>query len=333
MEQEIFTREHALVEAIKTWADTSFIGDDCAVLPGNQLATTDTLVEGTHFLLGKISWRDLGWKAVAVNLSDVAAMAGRPRYLLVSATLTPRISKAEFQELYLGMVDCAKTYGAQIVGGDLTRGESLVLSVTVLADVHEVGCLLRSGAQAGDAVVVTGDFGASRAGLWLIQEEGENISFEQPIIESAHGSHCLRAHFRPLPRLCESWSLVRRAGSRAALMDASDGLADALAQIARKSRVGMQIDLERLPIHNETRVVAQKAEIDPLDWALYGGEDYELVGCMADASFQGWSRDNPFIKIGTVTDGGSIELKRTLPSGACEINDIDLRRCFEQISL
>src|SRR5579871_54710 len=116
----VLTSEQQLVETIKGWADNSFIGDDCAVLPGGLLATTDSLVEGTHFVTGWTSYRDLGWKACAVNLSDIAAMAGRPRYVLVSLTVPSTMRRVDFRDFYESFISCARTYRAQVVGGDLT---------------------------------------------------------------------------------------------------------------------------------------------------------------------------------------------------------------------
>lgn len=317
-EKRFFTREQELVGAIKSWTDSPFIGDDCAVVDDGILLTTDTLVEGTHFLLPLIALRDLGWKSIAVNLSDVAAMAGRPRDLLVSITVPPHMDKAAFTHLYDGMIECSKTYKTQIVGGDLTKGNALTLGITVQGKVHENGCLLRSGAKPGDLVVVTGDFGASKAGLWVLLNHLDSVN-DYP--------HSIAAHIHPVPRLCESWSMVRRTGSRGALMDASDGLADALSQICRASRVGMDIDLEKLPIDVETVSVAQKAGADPVDWALYGGEDYELVGCIPESQFNGWIEDNPLKVIGVVTDSDEINLK----SGEKTALQLDLSKCFEQI--
>jgi thiamine-monophosphate kinase len=302
------TREHRLIAKIKQWTDERLIGDDCALLPGQTLVTADTLVEHTHFVIPGISYADLGWKSIAVNLSDIAAMCGRPRFAIVNLTLPPQVREADIEHLYLGMVDCARAYRCRIVGGDLTRGDIIVISITVLGEAHERGVALRNGAKPGDVVVCTGDFGASAAGLWTMQHG-----------EAPHYKHVSQKHFRPLPRLCESWSLVRATGGRCALMDASDGLADALVQIAAASKVGMDIDASNLPVHAETRDVAKRAGVDVMDWILYGGEDYELVGTIAP---EHWSQlqespHNAFVKIGTVTnEAQNVSLRRagqTLP--------------------
>ena len=310
------TKEHRLIESIKSWTGERLIGDDCAILPGRGLVTADSLVQGTHFLLPGISYEDLGWKSIAVNLSDVAAMAGRPRFAIVSLTLPDDVSEADFEKLFGGMLDCARSYRCRIVGGDLTRGPVLVVSITVIGDEHESGVLRRSTALPGDVVVVTGDFGASAAGLWLLQKS----------IKRAQ--HCLNKHFRPLPRLCESWALVRQTGGRGAMMDASDGLADALIQLASASQVGITVQAEKIPLHPETIEVSVEADVEAMDWALYGGEDYELVACLSESDWQAISSSptNPFTAIGQVTSqAGQIVLK----TQKGEIQRIDLNRAFQ----
>jgi len=291
-DQQNTTREQRLIANIKKWTGERLIGDDCAVLPSQMLVTADTLVENSHFIIPGISFPDLGWKSLAVNLSDIAAMCGRPRFAVVNLTLPPQVTDRDIEMLYGGIVDCARAYRCRIVGGDLTAGSIIVISITLIADTHENGISLRSAAKTGDVVICTGDFGASAAGLWLMKAK------------LAGFPHCSNKHFRPLPRLCESWSLIRNSDGRAAAMDASDGLADALVQIGRSSAVGMEVDEAAIPIHQQTQDVARLAGADAMDWALYGGEDYELVATIAA---ERWLRmqqlpNNTFKKIGTVTD-------------------------------
>lgn len=296
------TCEHRLIAKIKEWTGERLIGDDCAVLPGQMLVTADTLVEHTHFIIPGISYADLGWKSVAVNLSDIAAMCGRPRFAIVNLTLPPGVRELEIEQLYRGMIECARKYRCRIVGGDLTRGDSIVISITLIGDAHESGIALRSGARPGDVIIATGDFGASAAGLWCMQC-GQTGRF----------SYAAQKHFRPLPRLCESWALIRTTRGRLALMDASDGLADALVQIAHESGVGMRIDAASLPVHAETKQIAAEANLDVMDWILYGGEDYELVGTIAPEhwSLMQESPHNAFVRIGTVTDQtGKVSLEK-----------------------
>ncbi len=311
------TSEQKLVEDIKEWSGNKHIGDDCAILPGGQLVTADALVEGTHFITEEIGYENLGWKAAAVNLSDIAAMGGRPRHLVVSLTLPSNVKQTSVRQLMTSLIGCAKTYRANVVGGDLTAGPILVINVTVIGDVHESGCLTRSGAQVGDVVVVTGDFGASRAGLELV---GKSKA------EQEKYPYVWERHVKPKPRLCESWSLIRKTGNRGSLMDASDGLADALIQIARASQVGIEVNKSDIPIHPETVTVAKAYGADPVDWAFYGGEDYELVGTLPEKVWQGWksNENNPFTEIGRVDSSAGVFLKTNEKRIA-----LDLKRSFQ----
>jgi thiamine-monophosphate kinase len=292
-------------------------------LPGQQLATTDSLVEGTHFLPSLSSYEDIGWKAVAVNLSDIAAMGGYPEHLLVAISMPPAFTREQFTRLYTGIVDCANTYKTRIVGGDLTSSPQLTLGLTVLGSWHENGCLKRSGARPGDLVIATGDFGASAAGLWYLQNETSGRSI-RPLYVRTCG-----AHRRPVPRLADAWSLVKRSDSRGALMDSSDGLADALCQISWSSNVLIEVDLELVPIHDETRELATLAGVDVNNWALYGGEDYQLVGCLRSEIWDNYRHElSPsFSVIGRVLEGRGVKLK----IGSADGPELELSRTFQQI--
>ncbi len=341
---ELLTGEQKIIDSIKSWVGGNLIGDDCALIASQMLVSTDALVEDTHFRRDLMSLEEIGWKSVAVNLSDIAAMAGRPRYLFVTVCAPPGFSQNDFRRLYQGITDCARQYRLTIAGGDIAAAEKLMLSLTVIGDVHENGCLTRSGAKAGDVVIATGDFGASRAGLFrllsactdkgssgrAVHENAASVAREK---NAQAASYAINRHVHPLPRLSESWELVRKTGSAGALMDASDGLADALLQIARASSVGLRIELSSISIHEETKKLAAEAGADPMDWALYGGEDYELVGCI-DANVWGeWrkegSKNNPFYPIGIVTDGQSIELTR---HGAAA-PPLDMQKSFQHLNV
>jgi len=321
----VLNREQKLISQIKNLVGASgrFIGDDCAILPGNLLITTDALIEQTHFSLNSTSLNDLGWKAMAVNLSDIAAMAGLPEYAVIalSAPEAFYISNNVIA-LYEGLQACADHYQTSIVGGDITRGPVLAIIITIVGRARQSGVLRRSGAKAGDVVLVTGDFGASVAGLRLLTE---NNFFSFP--------YCLEKHRRPQPRLTEAAALIEKTGSRGALMDTSDGLADALAQISQASSVGMQIDLAAIPMHADTRSVASQANLDPYDLALYGGEDYELVACLPKAVWQAWHNQSPesakaFKVIGIVNDTDNIQLM----FGNEPARQLDLKKVFQHIS-
>lgn len=331
----LLTGEQKIIDSIKSWVGGNLIGDDCALIASQMLVSTDALVEGTHFRRDLMSLEEIGWKAVAVNLSDIAAMAGRPRYVFVTVCAPPDFAQNDFRSLYQGITDCARQYRLTVAGGDITRADKLMLSLTVIGDVHENGCLTRSGAKAGDVVIATGDFGASRAGLWQLLS-GQAGKRKAGTAEGSAGesatNYALSRHVHPLPRLDESWLLVQKTGSFGALMDASDGLADALLQIARASSVGLMIEQGSIPIHEQTKKIAKEAGIDVMDWALYGGEDYELVGCI-DANVWGeWrkegSKGNPFVPIGIVTDGQTIDMTRY----GSVAPPLDMSKCFQHLA-
>jgi thiamine-monophosphate kinase len=246
--------------------------------------------------------------------------------LLISLTLPRLFSREQFNRLYSGIIDCASTYRTRIVGGDLTTGANLVLNVTALGDVHESGCMLRSGAAVGDIVVVTGNFGASIAGLWYLK----HAQMSAVTRSAPRFTHCCETHRRPQARLTEAWELVSRTRGRGALMDTSDGLADALDQISRASHVGMDIDLLRVPIHIETARLASEARINPYDWALYGGEDYELVGCVPSEIWDNWvgQPENPFTAIGKIKASAGVNLRLGSKAGP----ELDPAKCFQQIN-
>lgn len=340
------SKEQQLIRDIRSVVGDKFLGDDCAYVRGGLLLSTDTLLEGNHFLLELSDLADIGFKAMAVNLSDIAAMAGLPRFALVALTLPDSLTRKDFLKLYAGIADCARLYDVAIVGGDITSGPVLSITISIIGSANEYGCLTRSGAKRGDAVVVTGQFGLSSGALAALlgalpkgrkkrSHHRNASSFPKQRIEAVRRTFpaSLDHHFRPVPRLLESWQFVKKVGQRGALMDASDGLADALAQIARGSGVGMQIELTDVPMHPETEQIAESLKAEPLDFALYGGEDYELVGCLPGSVWQSWgpeasSGKASFKKIGEVTDSGKIELlykSRTGPK-------LDLQKCFQHLA-
>lgn len=245
------------------------IGDDAAAFrlsPGHVgSATTDTLVEGTHFDPRYTGFHDLGWKAMAANLSDIAAMGGRPLMALVSLTLTGRQSVKDVDDLYRGMRALAGRFAVDIAGGDIVRGRELSVTITVIGECRKGNLGLRSGARPGDAVLVTGTLGGSRAGLQLINSK--------LITKNAK---LLIKHLRPEPRVREALAL---AGSFRlhGMIDISDGLASELHHLARESEVGIAIDRGALPVSPEALAVAGKLGQDPAGYCLYGGEDYELL--------------------------------------------------------
>lgn len=249
------------------------VGDDTAVLKVGKgvwlLFTADMMVEGVHFSLDYSTFYQVGWKALAVNLSDIAAMGGRPTHALVALAIPPRAKPSELLELYQGLREAARAHGVNIVGGDtVSNPERLVLNVTLLGEVGAGEAVYRSGASPGDKVYVTGTLGAPAAGLYLFQNPALPCSPEA-------AEYCRRAHTTPQPRVAAGRFLACCGAS--AMDDISDGLASEMHEICGTSSVGCLIRREEVPIDPRVREVAARAGVDPLEWALFGGEDLELV--------------------------------------------------------
>jgi thiamine-monophosphate kinase len=243
------------------------IGDDTAVLKfgaGKLLATIDMQVEGIHFDLNYCLPAEIGHKALAVNLSDIAAMGGSPRYALVSLALPERIDETFIKSLYRGMKLLSRRFDVDIVGGNLTRTPGpLVIDIACLGETKKPR--LRKGARPGDFLAVTGNLGNSAAGLAALREFGRSAVRRFPT--------CARAHLLPTPRVKEGL----RFKSATSMIDISDGLSSEAHHLAEHSGVGLIIDERLLPIGKECREIARRMKCDPLVWALHGGEDYELL--------------------------------------------------------
>ena len=247
-----------------------WIGDDTAVLraPGGTiLFTTDLLVSGVHFDLAWTGPEDLGYKAIAVNCSDIAAMGGTPRRAVVGLVVPAEApaGRVEFlQSMYRGMRECCDRYGVGVVGGDVSRGAQLVISVAMIGNPAGRRVIGRDGAAPGDAVCVTGTLGAAAAGLRLLRE-GWDDRLDLRL-----------AHLRPQPRVPEAGILRRHLPS--AMIDVSDGFAADLGHLCRSSGVEAWVDPARLPVADLRSPAggAYAPGLDALELALSGGEDYEL---------------------------------------------------------
>jgi thiamine-monophosphate kinase len=260
------------------------IGDDAAVLdltPGAALlATTDLLIEGVHFRRASASPRDIGWKAMAVNLSDIAAMGGVPRWALVALALPASAEAGDVDAFYAGMRDAGEPHDVVIVGGDTSASlEGWVITVTLLGE-HTGTPRLRSMARPGDAVAVTGALGHSAAGLAALARGPEHPRSGEPAVLAKVAT----AHLRPTPRVTEGRWLATQPAVHA-LMDTSDGLATDLAHICRESHVAARVALDRLPMSSAVLEAARLLGANPIEWATGGGEDYELLlTCDRDAA-------------------------------------------------
>ena len=248
------------------------IGDDAAAWRTRdaiELSTTDTVVEGVHFTRDTTPWLDLGWKVMAANLSDIAAMGGTPLYALVTLGLPENTPVPAIEELYQGMIEICKEYGAAIAGGDVVRSPVTFVSLT-LNGIHLGRPMLRSAARPDDLLAVTGFLGSSRGGLELMTRNSA-IDAEEAVDPEA-AEYLRQAHRRPRPRVDEGRILVD-SGVMAA-MDISDGLMDDLGKMMAASGQAAQVDSWRFPLHPLLR----RAFPDrALHLALAGGEDYELL--------------------------------------------------------
>ena len=274
--------ELGLLARLAQFCPQDAIKDDAALMAvstGCELVvTTDVLVDGVHFSDRTTTASDVGWRAAAANLSDLAAMGAQPLGITVGLSLPADTAIAWVEGLYQGIGDCLEEYGGAIVGGDLCRSSVTTVSITALGEVAPESVIRRSAALPNQAIVATGGHGASRAGLELLlnPETGAALS-------EAERTYFIRAHQHPRPRLDVPpiLSTLQKTDPGAPLiagMDSSDGLANAVLQICQASGVGAKLKRSHLPIPAslERWVGAEKA----LDWTLYGGEDFELVLCL-----------------------------------------------------
>lgn len=281
--------EQGLLQRLHQFCPAEIIGDDGAAilwhsaLGDSLVVTTDVLVDGVHFSDRTTSPEDVGWRAAAANLSDLAAMGASPIGITVGLALPGQTPVRWVEQLYRGMVSCLDNYQTPILGGDVVRSSEISISITAFGQADPKRIIRRSTAQPGDAIVVTGAHGGSRAGLELLlhPELRGQLSPE-------NGQTLIIAHQRPIPRLDILPILLSLKSNDAARddlrvtgMDSSDGLADAVWQIASASGTGAAIESAKVPIL--PALLDWVAPAKALEWALYGGEDFELVLCLAPA--------------------------------------------------
>ena len=286
-ERELIARIRGQLPPAPSWLLVG-IGDDAAVVEPErnrvEVLTVDALVEGIHFDRAFVPPDAIGHRALAVNLSDLAAMGAAPRLALLSMALPPSLTLADFDAIAAGFAALAACHRLHVVGGNLTRSPGpLMIDVTVMGTVKRRQALTRAGARPGDDLYVSGTIGTAAAGLRLLQSSV--VGHQSPLIrhEVATGLttetddwRLKTAYLRPEPRLALGVHLARnRAAS--ACMDLSDGLSDGLQQIADASGVGMIIDADALPIDPWARACFAARGQDPVAEALGGGDDYELL--------------------------------------------------------
>jgi thiamine-monophosphate kinase len=274
------------------------IGDDAAAWYSDtsiQLATVDSLIQDVHFSLDTASWEEVGWKSLAVNVSDIAAMGGLPEYALISLGLPGDTEIEDVIAFYRGMIDLAGEYEVNIVGGDTVSAPQVVINITVLGSTgSEDGKILtRSAARPGDRIAVTGTLGAAGAGVEML---GKGLTFGPGVTASLR-----KACLRPRPRVAEGRLLIEH-GVRSAI-DISDGLIADLNHICQESRVGARVEVDRVPVSPAVKeCFADRA----LELALSGGEDYELLFTAVSDTIDrvGMTASCPITVIGEITAEG-----------------------------
>jgi len=274
--------EH-LTKSIKIKNGTTIkgIGDDAAVLDYNNkkiLVTTDLLVEGIHFNLIYTPLKHLGYKAVAVNLSDICAMNGVPRQITVSIAISKKFT-VEAIELYEGIRLACEKYGIDLIGGDTSSSlTGLLISVTAIGEANETDIVYRSGAKVNDLICVSGDLGAAYMGLQLLEREKYMFTENSKIQPDFSGhEYILERQLKPEPRIDIIKKLTEINVKPTSMIDISDGLSSELMHICKNSNVGCKIYSEKIPIDITTCNIANEFNIAPEIAALNGGEDYELL--------------------------------------------------------
>ncbi|MBX2860829.1 MAG: thiamine-phosphate kinase [Vampirovibrio sp.] len=263
--------EQSILSLVKNHlVDPSVIADDAYVDPDTKTVyTTDLLVEGQHFDRQYFQPEDIGWKAAAVNISDVTAMGGKPQYILVSLGLPKDIGPTWIKKFYNGLSAACQKIGVQIIGGDTVRAPQVIVNVAATGLIptgHTVG--RRNLAEPGDWIIATGHHGLSAVGLNTLRNKVDGYN------------SCKEAHLRPTPRV-KAGARLSKIFSRLCMMDSSDGLADALLKMADASSVRMEVVAPYVPVHWEVEKYATENNVDPLDLVFYGGEDFELVATVS----------------------------------------------------
>lgn len=259
------------------------VGDDAAVMHYDDdrdvLVTTDLLLENVHFDLTYVPLKHLGYKAAAVNFSDICAMNGRPRQITVSLGISARFTVEHIDELYIGIRLACERYGVDLVGGDTCAShQGLVISITCLGDARRSDIVYRNGARPTDLICVTGDLGAAYMGLQLLEREKVASAGQKDFQPDFAGKeYIIERQLKPEPRTDIVEALAAAGIHPTAMMDVSDGLSSELLHICKQSNTGCRVMEDRIPIDYQTAVMAEELNMNLVTAALNGGEDYELL--------------------------------------------------------
>jgi len=283
------------------------IGDDAAVIDMGdkyQLVSTDLLVEGVHFDLAYMPLKHLGYKAVAINVSDICAMNGDAKQITLGLALSNRYTVEALEELYDGIKLACEHYGVDLVGGDTTSSTSgLMISVTVLGEVEKDKITYRSGAKVNDLVVCTGDLGAAYLGLQILNREKEMFK-ENPTIQPdlTGNDYVLRRQLKPEAATKYTQILKELDIVPTSMIDISDGLSSEALHLSKSSEVGITLHEDKIPVDYTAMNLANEFNMNPIFCALSGGEDYELLFTIGQEHYEKLKKDPDFTIVGFVTD-------------------------------
>jgi thiamine-monophosphate kinase len=297
--------EFQFIRNIKDRFDLGFVGDDCAVLAKDQvsdlLITADLLIEGIDFRLEWAKPGDIGHKALAVSLSDVAAMGGTPTSALISLGVPKGLWKSEFvDEFYSGWHALAERFGVELVGGDVSSADELVIDSIVLGEVPKGKAIRRSGAKAGDLIYVSGSLGGSAAGLNILEKPKDSQKWDDEAAE------LVARQLRPIPKVVLAKQL-RKLGIVTAMIDVSDGLSSDLVHICEASGLGATLKADDLPLDSNLSAIGGSRD-EFLNLVLNGGEDFELLFTVVPDCVD-LLTDLPVTQIGEVKDLDRVEIE------------------------
>lgn len=302
------------------------VGDDCAVIGSGKkktVVTTDTMVEGIHFDMMYTPLKHLGYKAVAISISDICAMNATPKQVLVSVAVSNRFSVEALEELYAGIRHCCERYEVDLVGGDTASSRiGMVITVTAIGEVDSDKITYRKGAKQYDLICVSGDLGSAYSGLLVL--EREKVTYQanpdfKPDLDSY--DYVLERFLKPEPRTDIVALLAERGIVPTSMIDVSDGLASELLQICKAGKCGCNIYEERLPIdYQTTRVCSEMSQnMLPVSNALNGGEDYELLFTIRQQDYEKLKDSQEVHIIGHITEEGSPAVMVTPQNSTIEL--------------
>ncbi|RIJ50026.1 thiamine-phosphate kinase [Maribellus luteus] len=296
------------------------VGDDAAILDYRNkqiVVTSDLLTEGIHFNLMYVPLKHLGYKSVAVNLSDIYAMNATPKQITISIAISSKFSVEAMDELYEGIYLACERYGVDLVGGDTTSSlTGLTISITAIGEVEKDDIVKRSGARANDLLCVSGDLGGAYMGLQLLERENEVFKVNENMKPQLSGyDYILERQLKPEPRADIIAAFKKMGIKPSSMIDISDGLSSEIMHLCKNSGVGCSLFEDKVPMDLQTKQMAEELNINPLVAALNGGEDYELLFTLPLDDYEKIKNDPDFTIIGHMTEASEgINLVTTVGS-------------------